>query len=148
MIRIAGLSSIALVSGCISAQPDVVSSINYLQAPIDAQCAYAAIRDADGFSVTDTIVPRGTAQQISAFFNDGTPVQVLVRDLRDGTSEVSVFVRLDRTATPLDRRAAGFAVRHADEAIYRSCTSDGQSYGDDANIILESTEQGKEQNGS
>lgn len=140
MIRVTGFSAIALVCGCISTQPNVVSSINYLQAPIDAQCAYAAIRDADGFSVTDAIAPRGTAQQISAFFNGDLPVQVLVRDLRDGTSEVSVFVRLDRTATPLDRRAAGFAVRHADEAIYRSCTTDGQTYGDDANIILDSKE--------
>lgn len=141
MTRLFSLPMVLLVMSCAVQKPDVISSINFLQEPVDTQCVYAAIRDTDGFSVTDSISSRGTADEISAFFNKSLPVRVYVRDLENGTSEVSAFVRIDEDASPLDRRAASFAVRRADDVIYRSCTLDGKSSSDDAAIILEPTEQ-------
>ena len=117
---------------------DVVSSMNFLRAPIEPACAQNALLAVEGFSVKTPMVRRGGAQQMQALFNEDLAVNGIVRTLSDGTGEVSFFVKLDKDATPLEQRKARFAVQTADEAVYRACTVDGKSGSGD--IILDTQE--------
>lgn len=127
-----------------AAGPETVSSMNFLMEPIDASCAQAAVLDTDGFAARGPVRRSGGAREFTAVFNDDLPVRVIVRRQRDGSSEVSALTKLPRGATPLARREADYAVRAADEAIYRSCTQDGITYGgedqDGQTVIIETEE--------
>ncbi|WOI53288.1 hypothetical protein [Parvularcula sp. LCG005] len=138
MSRLA-LSGLVLMTGCatIGAEPDVISAMNYLQAPITVSCAQQALLATDGFAVKAAPGQSDGADRLEALFNKDLPVTGIVRTLNDGTGEVSFFVRLDKDATPLDRREANFAVRRADEAVYRACAMDGRTLTDDGNVIIE-----------
>ena len=115
---------------------DTVSSMNYLLEPVDPVCAKRAVLDTDGFALRGDLRREGGAQRFEALFNDDLPVSVIVRTRRDRTAEVSVFSRLRRGASPLDRREAEYAVGAADEAIYRACTRDGQ-IGRGGDVVIE-----------
>lgn len=128
------------LGACAASDADTVSSINYLQEPISATCARDALVQTEGFAVATAIGRNGSAREINATFNSDLAVTVLVRTDREGDGEVSAFVRLSPDSTPFDRREAQFAVRAADEAIYRSCTEDGQTYYDDGDVVIEATE--------
>lgn len=117
---------------------DTVSSMNYLQSPVDPVCAKRAVLDTDGFGLRGDLRREGGAQRFEAMFNDDLPVSVIVRARRDRTAEVSVFSRLRRGASPLDRREAEYAVGAADEAIYRACTEDGRINPDgDGDVVID-----------
>lgn len=140
MIRLTPFSALFGLAACAGSAPDVISSMNYLQEPIDAVCARNALVDEEGFAASATIAQTGGAEQIDATFNKTLPLTVIVRRQSDGTGEVSVFARLEEGTTPLDRRKASFAVTTADEAIYRQCTADGKINPDDGTVILEAQE--------
>ncbi|MEM9421247.1 MAG: hypothetical protein AAF986_01865 [Pseudomonadota bacterium] len=128
----------AMMLAACSSSPDLtVSSMNFLQAPISPTCARDALLTEEGFSVNAPMGKRGGATEIKAMFNGDLPVTSLIRTQPDGTAEVSFFVKLSPKATPLDRREAEFAVRRADEAVYRKCTEDGKIYGGDVVIDAE-----------
>ncbi|WP_370336178.1 hypothetical protein [Parvularcula marina] len=140
MIRLTLISSVALLAACASNDDNTISSMNYLQAPIEAACARDALIDEEGFAAVTSIRQIGGAEQIDATFNQDMPVTVIVRRQDDGTGEVSVFTRLEEGATPLERRKANFAVTTADETIYRQCTADGKINPGDADVIIEAQE--------
>ncbi len=126
------------VKACSSPSADrIVSSMNYLQEPISPICARDALLTEEGFAVTTSLRERGGATELKALFNGDLPLTSLIRTRDDGTAEVSFFVKLPPEATPLDRREAEFAVRRADEAVYRQCTEDGKTYGGDVVIDAE-----------
>lgn len=134
MIR-SGTFLLLIVTACAS-RNDTISSINYLQAPISAECARAALLEEDGFAVQTALPKQGTATRLNATFNEDLPVTGLVRQNTDGTAEVSFFVKLAPNTTPLDRREAAYAVRRADEVVYQECTEDGKTYGGAPNMVL------------
>lgn len=127
-----------LVTACAATPDRTVSSINYLMDPIEPSCALNAMVNEEGFATQATLKRRGDAFEINALFNGDLPITGIVRTQKNGTAEISFFVKLSKAATALDRREAEFAVRRADEAVYRSCTDDGKSYGDD--VVIEATE--------
>ncbi|MBB4658065.1 hypothetical protein [Parvularcula dongshanensis] len=135
MIRCVPL--LAALIGCSGSDDDTVSAMNYLLAPIEASCARDAVLAAEGFAVRGGLRRDGDAERFTALFNDDLPVDVIIRTNRDGTGEVSAFTRLSEDPSPLERREAQFAVETADEAIYRACTEDGRTYGDDAGVVIE-----------
>ncbi|MEM9233135.1 MAG: hypothetical protein AAGA69_02725 [Pseudomonadota bacterium] len=140
MIRLTLIPSFFLLFACSTDRADTISSMNYLQEPIDAACARNALIDEEGFAAVTAISKRGGAEQIEATFNDDLPLSVIVRRQQDGTGEVSVFARLPADSTPLTRRKANFAVQTADEVIYRQCTADGQINPGDGDVIIEAQE--------
>ena len=110
------------------------SSMNYAMERVDPSCALAAVRDTDGFAIRGGLARDGDGQRFTALFNRDLALTVIVRP-GAATSEISVFTRLPAEASPLAEREADFAVRAADEAIYRSCTADGRADGGD--VIIE-----------
>lgn len=141
MIRLSLIVVIIILAGCSSNSTNTISSMNYLQEPIDAVCVRSALADEDGFAAVTAIRRTGGAEQIEAIFNDDLPITVIVRRQDDGTGEVSVFTRISPDIDPLQRREAEYAVRAADEAIYRQCTTDGQLNPDgDGDVILDAQE--------
>jgi hypothetical protein len=116
-----------------------VSSMNYLQDAIDPACAQGAVLALDGFAARGPIGRRGGAREFTAIFNDDLPLRVIVRAQGDGAAEVSVLTRLRKDANPLARREAEYAVRAADEAIYRTCTKDGITHGGES-VAIETEE--------
>ena len=110
------------------------SSMNYAMERVDPACALAAVRDTDGFAIRGGLTRDGNGQRFTALFRGDLPLTVIVRPGRD-TSEISVFTRLPDEISPLEEREADFAVRAADEAIYRACTEDGRTDGSD--VIIE-----------
>ena len=114
------------------------SSMNYAMERVDPTCALAAVRDTDGFALRVGLTRDGNGRRFTAVFNDDLPVTVIIRPGGQATTEVSVFTRLPDDISPLAEREADFAVRAADEAIYRSCTRDGQDYPEgDGDIVIE-----------
>ncbi|ADM08973.1 hypothetical protein PB2503_04492 [Parvularcula bermudensis HTCC2503] len=130
----------ALSAGCMSGSDRVVSSMNFLQAPVDPSCALAALRDEEGFAVLTPYYRDQGAYRIDARFNEDLPVTVLIRRYDDGSAEVSSFSKLPADATPLTERKAGFAIRAADEVIYRQCTADGQIEPGGAAVVIDPQE--------
>lgn len=119
-----------------------VSSMNYAMERVDPTCALAAVRDTDGFAVRGGLSRDGNGQRFAALFNGDLPLTVIVRPgprgERTPTAEVSVFTRLTANPSPLAEREAEFAVRAADEAIYRACTRDGQDFPKgDGDVVIE-----------
>lgn len=136
MIR--SLPFVLLLVACTSgSNENVVSAMNYLMEPIDANCAVQALADEEGFAVRTPVRQAGGAEQVTALFNDDLQVEGIIRTQPDQTGEVSFFVKLEEGASPLDRREAAFAVRRADEAVYRACSEDGQLYGEEGQIVLD-----------
>lgn len=130
------LLPLALVAACAAPDPGTVSSMNYAMQPVDPKCALAAVRDTEGFAV-GPLARDGNGHRFTAVFNDDLPVTVIVRPGSQSASEISAFGRLDPEASPLDRIEMDYAVRAADEAVYRACTEDGRTYGDDVVIEAE-----------
>ena len=111
------------------------SSMNYAMERVDPSCALAAVRDTDGFAIRGGLARDGNGQRFTALFNRDLALTVIVRP-GAATSEISVFTRLPAEASPLAEREAEFAVRAADEAIYRACTVDGRTdY--DGDVVIE-----------
>lgn len=133
------LLALLALPACADTATRTVSSMNYAQQRVDVACAQRALLDLDGFVVVAQPARDGDAVRFGARFNDDLPLSVIIRARPDNTSEVSVFTRLSPAPDPLRRRAAEYAVRAADEAIYASCTEDGQA--GEAAVILDGTEQ-------
>ena len=117
-----------------TARTQTFSAMNYAMERVDPSCALAAVRDTDGFAIRGGLARDGNGQRFTALFRRDLALTVIVRPGRE-TSEVSVFTRLPRDVSPLAEREADFAVRAADEAIYRACTEDGRTDGGD--VIIE-----------
>ena len=116
-----------------TARTQTFSSMNYAMERVDPACALAAVRDTDGFAIRGGLVRDGGGSRFTALFRGDLPLTVIVRP--SDTSEISVFTRLPDEVSPLKEREAEFAVRAADEAIYRACTEDGRADGSD--VIIE-----------
>ena len=152
---VSSLTAIVLLGACTAGESlseqvaaaqrrgDTVSAMNYLLEPVDPICAKRAVLDTDGFALRGDLSRvggrrEGDVRRFEAMFNDDLPLSVIVRTRRDRTAEVSVFSKLRRGASPLDRREAEFAVGAADEAIYRACTEDGRAYPEgDGDVVIE-----------
>ncbi|MEM9988457.1 MAG: hypothetical protein AAF723_02975 [Pseudomonadota bacterium] len=139
---ISSLFVLSFIVGCAAGGP-VVSSMNFLQSPIEPMCVQEALLTADGYSVKTPLSRQQTAYRLNTFFNDDLPVTGIIRNRKDGTSEVSFFTKLDKQATPLDRLKADYAIGLADEVVYQQCTEDGKLKPEDSvsgNVIIEAKE--------
>ena len=145
-MRRAALAPALLLAACIEpgtaervtgqSRTQTFSSMNYAMERVDPACALAAVRDTDGFGIRGELARDGNGRRFTALFNRDLPLTVIVRPGRD-TSEISVFTRLADEASPIAEREAEFAVRAADEAIYRSCTVDGRTDYGDGDVVIE-----------
>ena len=75
---------------------------------------------------------RGHAYTVS-YQPDWLRMVKVTRSLTTGRQSTMTLFR-----NPLDRREADYAVRQADEAVYRACTEDGQFNMDDGSVVIES----------
>lgn len=142
MSRLAGIFLVGALGlgACTNANMTTISSMNYLQEPIDPVCVRTALAGAEGFASKTPIRQRGGAREIDVIFNGDMPITAIVRRLPNGTGEVSVFTRVPKDLDPLQRREAAFAVEAADEVIYRQCTADGKINPGDSDVVIEAQE--------
>jgi hypothetical protein len=132
MIRL--VTTILALSAC-SSNDGVISSVNFVQEPIDPACAVGQVKALDDMVLLGL---KESHRRTRAVFDVAGREELLLNVLtpKNRGHAVYVSIRPSQPDNPLRYRASRLAVQQADEAIYANCTEDGRTYGP-ASVTIE-----------